>query len=129
MREADVPEDIEFKTKPEIALALLDEANGIGIPHQAVVTDSSYGGNDTYLSGLEARNEKYVASVPSDLSVILEDDTQAKSKRADALMHHLPKRKWKTIRWREGTKGWLPKKFVAIRAYRVVDVSLRVDDP
>jgi SRSO17 transposase len=55
MTQAGVPEDIEFQTKPEIALALLDEANRMGIPHEAVVADSSYGGNDTYLSGLEQR--------------------------------------------------------------------------
>jgi SRSO17 transposase len=57
MKKAGVPEDIEFQIKPEIALSLLDEANEMGIPHEAVVTDASYGGNDTYLSGLEARVE------------------------------------------------------------------------
>lgn len=32
LKEAEVPEDVEFHTKPEIALTLLDEANKIGIP-------------------------------------------------------------------------------------------------
>ena len=40
MTQAGVPADIKFQTKPEIALALLDEANRIGIPHEAVVADS-----------------------------------------------------------------------------------------
>ena len=47
MKKAGVPEDIEFQTKPEIALALVDEANEMGISHEAVVSDASYGGNDT----------------------------------------------------------------------------------
>ncbi len=121
MREAGVPEDIQFQTKPEIALALLDEANRIGVPHEAVVTDASYGGDDPYLSGLESRGEHYVNAVPCDFTVILEEDPQVDVQRADAVMHQFARRKWRTIRWREGTKGWLGKKFIAVRAYRTVD--------
>lgn len=121
MVEAGVPEDIKFQTKPEIALALLDEANRIGIPHEAVVADASYGGNDTYLSGLEERKEHYVNGVPCDFPVILAEVPEAVIQRADKVMHHKPRRKWKTVRWREGTKGWLRRKFIAVRAYRTVD--------
>jgi SRSO17 transposase len=102
-------------------LALLDEVNEIGIPHEAIVADVSYGGNDTYLSGLEERGEHYVNGVPCDFPVILEDDPEAVIQRADIVMHQKPKRKWKTVRWREGTKGWLRKKFIAVRAYRTLD--------
>ncbi len=41
MERAGVPEEISFQTKPEIALALLDEARQWAIPHEAVVTDAS----------------------------------------------------------------------------------------
>jgi SRSO17 transposase len=121
MREAGVPEDVEFQTKPEIALALLDEANRMGIPHKAVVADASYGGNDTYLSGLEQRKEHYVNGVPCDFTVTLKDDPEEGIQRADVALRQIPKRKWPTIRWREGTKGWLRKKFVAVRSYRTLD--------
>jgi SRSO17 transposase len=121
MTQAGVPADMKFQTKPEIALALLDEANKIGILHEAIVADSSYGGNDRYLSGLEQREEHYVNGVPCDFTVILEDDPEGNVQRADTVMHQKPRRKWKTIRWREGTKGWLRKKFVAVRAYRSLD--------
>lgn len=121
MREAGVPEDVEFQTKPEIALALLDEANRMGIRHKAVVADASYGGNDTYLSGLEQRKEHYVSAVPCDFTVALEDDPEESIQRADVALHQIPRGKWATIRWREGTKGWLRKKFVAVRAYRTLD--------
>jgi SRSO17 transposase len=120
MQEAGVPEDVQFKTKPEIALTLLDEAVKLSIPHEAVVTDAGYGGDDPYLSGLEARGEHYVNAIPCDFTVILEGDPGAKVQRADAVMHQIPKRKWQTIRWREGTKGWLRRKFTAVRAYRVL---------
>jgi hypothetical protein len=88
------------------------------------VADASYGGNDTYLiayaSGLEQRKEHYVNAVPCDFTVILEDDPEKSIQRADAALHQVPRRKWQTIRWREGTKGWLRKKFVAVRAYRTL---------
>jgi SRSO17 transposase len=125
MKKAGVPEDIEFQSKPEIALSLLDEANEMGIPHEAVVSDASYGGNDTYLSGLEERGEHYVNGVPCDFPVIVAEDPEASVQRADAVMHGIPRRRWETIHWREGTKGWLGKKFVAVRAYRTVNGEVK----
>ena len=41
------------------------------------------------------------------------------SPRADQVLAALPKCQWRTIRWRHGAKGWLRKKFVAIRAWRL----------
>lgn len=117
---AGVPQEVTFRTKPAIALDLLDEANRLKIPHEAVATDASYGGDDPFLSGLEARGERYVVSVPCDFIVILADCSHARPQRADAVLPQIPRRQWRTIRWREGTKGWLKKKFVAVRAYRTV---------
>jgi SRSO17 transposase len=120
LKDAGIPEDIEFQTKAEIALALIDEANRIGIPHSAVVADAGYGGDNTYLSGLESRQERYVNGVPCDFLVVQENDPRSITQRADVVMTNIALQKWRTIRWREGTKGWLSKRFMAIRAYRVV---------
>ena len=30
-----------------------------------------------------------------------------------------PRSQWRTIRWRKGTKGWLRKKFIALRCFRL----------
>jgi SRSO17 transposase len=120
LRDSGVPEDIEFQTKPEIALALIDQANRMGIPHEAVVADSSYGGDNKYLSGLESRQEHYVNGVPCDFLVVAEGDPRSIIQRADVAIANIALQKWRTIRWREGTKGWLSKRFIAIRAYRVV---------
>lgn len=120
LEQAGVPEPVTFRIKPEIALDLVDIACLLKIPHEAVVADASYGGDDTFLSGLEARGERYVVAVPCDFFVLSADRPNAHRKRADALMGQIPKRQWRTIRWRQGTKGWLKKKFVAVRAYRTV---------
>ena len=48
----------------------------------------------------------------------METDKKHRSVRADTVLKAVLRAQWKTIRWREGEKGWLRKKFVALRAYR-----------
>lgn len=117
---AGVPEGVTFQTKPQTALQLLDEAREWEIPHQAVVTDAGYGKDPGFLEGLEQRKELYVVAVPCDFQVEVEQEPSLGIRRADEVIHSLPRRRWKTICWREGSKGKLRRKFVAIRAWRTV---------
>jgi SRSO17 transposase len=117
MQKAGVPEGRSFKTKAEIALDLLDYANECGVNHSCVTADADYGDNSVFLNGLEERFEPYSVAVRANFSVRL---TRAgESKRADEALWQLPRTKWKTIRWREGSQGWLRAKFVALRCWRV----------
>src|SRR3954453_6771804 len=104
-QKAKVPEDIEFQTKPEIALALLDHAKELGIRHACVTADGDYGDNPNFLAGLELRKERYVVAVRCDFSVARGQFTPAQ--RADARVAAQPKRPWRIIRCRQGSKGWL----------------------
>jgi SRSO17 transposase len=45
--------------------------------------------------------------------------------RTDQLLHTVPRWQWRTVRWRQGTKGWLRKKFVAVRGWRVTSGGQR----
>lgn len=117
-KKAHVPEDIEFQTKPEIALALLDHARELGIRHAAVTADADYGDNPNFLAGLEFRKERYVVAVRCDFSVA--PSQFAPPQQADALVAACGKRQWRAVRWREGSQGWLRAKVVAIRCWRVM---------
>lgn len=116
---AQVPAEVVFQTKAEIALALLDEANTLGVPHACVVADADYGDNPPFLNGLEARGERYVVGVRANFSVALKSSATEPVQRADTLLQAWPRCWWQTIRWRQGSNGWLRAKFVAIRCWRV----------
>ena len=66
---AGVPEQIHFQTKPEIALDLLDEADRMQVPYKVIGADADYGGDSTFLAGLEERRKRYVVAVPCDFHV------------------------------------------------------------
>jgi SRSO17 transposase len=118
-RTARVPAAVSFQTKPELALALLDQARAWGVPHRCVVADADYGDNPNFLAGLETRQERYVVGVRCDFRVGRQRKATSAVQRADQLLQALPRWQWRTIRWRQGTKGWLRKKFVAVRCWRV----------
>jgi len=112
-----VPAEVSAQTKWEIALDLLDEVVRWGVRHACVVCDAGYGDNPPFLDGLETRRERYVAAVRSDFAVA--SSRTAVAQRADQLIGSQPARAWATLRWKEGSAGWLKARFIAIRCWRV----------
>jgi SRSO17 transposase len=60
-----VPDDVVFRTKPQIALALVDRALANGVRVQAWTFDELYGRDSAFLDGLEQRRQIFVAEVPT----------------------------------------------------------------
>jgi SRSO17 transposase len=54
-----------FRTKPQIALAMVDRALGHGVRVQAWTFDEGYGRDTAFLDGLEQRRQVFVGEVPT----------------------------------------------------------------
>ena len=77
------------------------------------------GDNPSFLNGLEQRNEHYVVAVRANFSVARGRSASLSMQRADEVLTSIPRHQWKTVRWAEGSQGWLRAKFVAVRCWRV----------
>jgi SRSO17 transposase len=117
--QAHVPEEVIFQTKPDIALALLDQAKDWGVRWACVTADADYGDNPNFLAGLEKRRQRYVVAVRADFRVALQR-RGGETLRGDAVVEAQPSGRWRSVRWREGSKGWLQARVVAVRCWRVL---------
>jgi SRSO17 transposase len=64
-----IPDDIEFQTKPQIAMDLIDRTLGHGIHVAAWTFDELYGRDSKFLDALNERKQAFVAEIPSDTRV------------------------------------------------------------
>lgn len=67
-----MPQEIEFRTKPEIALDQIDVALSNGVRVSAWTFDELYGRDGKFLDGLESRRQLFVGEIPSDFHGWLE---------------------------------------------------------
>jgi SRSO17 transposase len=135
-RKAGVPDDITFKTKPEIALEQLQWACKIGLPGDVVVMDAGYGANTDLRGNITEMGLKYVAGIlpnttvwePGNEPLAPKKSTRrgrpAKLMRRSAkhqpvsvkdLALALPSSAWRTVIWREGAAEALSSRFARVR--------------
>jgi SRSO17 transposase len=66
---AEVPEEVEFRTKPEIALEQIRAAAAADVARGVVLADAAYGINTEFREGLTQLELQYVVGVQSSLTV------------------------------------------------------------
>ena len=130
--EAGIPDEVEFRKKWQLALEMIDEVRGWGLADRTVVADAGYGDATEFRDALEARKLPYTVGVSSQVGVWdkppkihipeysgrgqpatrYQYGKQRPSSVRDLALHA---KGWKKIRWREGSKGWLESRFLAVR--------------
>ena len=68
-RKAKIPEEIEFQTKPELAVELVERAAGWKIAKAPILGDCAYGKNTALRERLDDAGLEYVLSVSEEVSV------------------------------------------------------------
>jgi len=135
-RKADVPEEICFKTKPEIALEQLRWACEAGLARGVVLMDAGYGAETDLRTNITTLGLSYVAGTRPNTTVwplgtaalppkrwsgcgrppkLMRRDGKHQPISVKKLALGLRKRAWRTIKWREGTAEWLSSRFARVR--------------
>lgn len=131
-----MPEDVIFRTKPEIALTQIRAALDAGVSPGVVLADAGYGNDTAFRTGLTEMGLTYVVGVQSSIrlwspgtqplppkpwsgrgrppSLVRRQPGHAPVS-AKELAQALPEDAWRRITWREGSKVPLASRFAAVR--------------
>ena len=61
-----MPDEVEFQTKPQIALTQIERALANGVRVSAWTFDELYGRSHRFLDGLESLGQVFVGEIPCD---------------------------------------------------------------
>lgn len=141
---ARIPEEVRHVAKWQLALEILDQLIGWGLPRRVVQSDGGYGDITAFRTGLEDRELEYVVQVkgvtsaqPAD-AVPVTPAYQGQGRPPVARYPEKPsnlkdlvlaagREQVHTIGWREGHRGPLHGQFTALRV-RPANSSQRQDD-
>ena len=115
--EARIPEAISFKTKPELALAMIDRALEDELPRGVVLADEGYGNSSAWRQALRERSLDYAVAVNANTKVCLRDrkGELGTGRSVREVADALGAGRFRQTAWREGTRGLLHARFAAKR--------------
>ena len=131
-----IPEEIQFQTKPQIALAQIKKAVEEEVARGVVLADAGYGVDGRFRAGITELGLEYAVGVQSSLTLwapgteplppsprkqmgrppsLLRRDKDHQPVSAKQLASDVPAKEWKTVNWRQGTEQKLRSRFAAVR--------------
>jgi SRSO17 transposase len=134
--ETEVPEEVQFQTKPRIALEQIRQAVEDGVSPGVVLADEVYGSNREFRAGVAELKLSYSLAVRSTTAVwalerqpLPPKSWSGKGRRATRvrrdqthqpitvkqLAQELPEQAWREVAWREGSKETLGSRFARLR--------------
>lgn len=133
-----IPDDIQYQSKNELALGLVDQALDWGLPLLPVVADSAYGNDFDFRQSLRQRGLPYAVAVQPTTKVWTADPNQIpvpagkpvgrprkfvplealpQPQTLAELARSLPPSAWQTVTWRTGTKGPQRSRFAKVKVW------------
>jgi SRSO17 transposase len=135
-KKTEVPEEVAFQTKPDIALEQIRAAAATNLDRGVVLADAAYGINTAFRDELTALGLQYVVGVQSSMTVwepgeqplpakplgkkgrpprLLQRNAGHQPVSVKQLALDLPSTAFRKITWREGTDRKLQSRFAAVR--------------
>jgi SRSO17 transposase len=135
-RKAGVPDEVVFQTKPQLALEQIRAALAQGVAPGVVLADAGYGADMEFQEGLQELGLLYLVGIlpqatvwPPGMGPLPAKPWTGRGRRptrlrrtpehapvaAEALARSLPVAAWRTVTWREGSRGDLVSRFAACR--------------
>jgi SRSO17 transposase len=132
----EVPQEVEFKTKPEIALDQIRAAAAANVPLGVILADAAYGVNTGFREELTKLGLQYAVGVQSSTTVwapgeqplpakprgpmgrpprLLQRTADHQPVSVKQLAMNLPASAFRDITWREGVDRKLQSRFAAVR--------------
>jgi SRSO17 transposase len=135
-KQAGVPQEISFQTKPDIALAQIRSLVNEDVPRGVVLADAAYGDDSEFREGLVSLDLSYAVGIKSTTTLwppgivplpprpkgkmgrpprLLRRDKQHQPLTAKELALCLSAADLRIVSWREGTSGMMRSRFAALR--------------
>src|SRR6266545_7526810 len=135
-RAAGVPDTIEFCPKWQIALEQVAHLTAEGVPAAPVVADAGYGVVTAFRDALTAQSIPYMVGISLETTVwapghaplppaqyrghgrpptLVRRTRRHRPLSVFALAQQLPASAWRTVTWRQGTRGAMRSRFAAVR--------------
>ena len=101
-----IPETVPFRTKPQLAILMVERLEQAQVSVEWVVADSVYGGNPDLRSWLETHRQPYVMAVACDEPIVLHLPTVGVRRlEVRDVPAQLSASSWQPLSMSEGTKG------------------------
>jgi SRSO17 transposase len=135
-KQAGVPKEIRFQTKPDMALDHIRGLVNQDVPRAVVLADAAYGNDGAFREGLEALGLSYAVGIQSSTALwapgtgplrppprgkmgrpprLLRRDKQHQPLPAKEIALCLTAAELRSVTWREGTRGSMRSRFAALR--------------
>jgi len=132
--QARIPESVTFKTKIELALDMIKRAKESGIPGNIMLADSAYGDSTDFRNSVRELGFDFAVGVLPTLGVVRldrNDRINSKPQAVAEVIAALPKKAFRKVTWRDGTKHKLSSRFCFVRVQTTHDdgIPLAIREP
>jgi SRSO17 transposase len=111
---AHIPESITFKTKPELALGMIERALEDGVPGEVLLADTAYGDCVAFREGVRDQGLDYAVAISAPTVVWCLDTDRGREDDAVGVQQlglELGLSAFRRLTWRDGTRGKMQSRF------------------